>query len=81
MVSGCITHLVCVIFSVGRAFIITVFVYGYALMKRVEKIERNVAAALAAVPIDNKQERDAIRARLRRKYADLKPLKACPHSF
>ena len=59
----------------GRAFILTVFVYGYALMKREEKIARNVAAALAAVPIDNKQERDAIRARLRRKYADLKPLK------
>jgi hypothetical protein len=50
------------IYGMGRAFIITVFVYGYALMKRVEKIERNVAAALPAVPIDNKQERDAIRA-------------------
>jgi hypothetical protein len=36
--------------------------------------QRYVAAALAAVPIDNKQERDAIRARLRRKYADLKTL-------
>jgi hypothetical protein len=41
-----------------------------------EKFERNVAKALAEVPIDNKQERDAIRARLRRKYADLQPLKA-----
>jgi hypothetical protein len=41
-----------------------------------EKFERNVAKALAEVPIDNKQERDPIRARLRRKYADLQPLKA-----
>jgi hypothetical protein len=40
-----------------------------------KKIARNVANALAAVPIDNKQERDAIRAKLRRKYTDLKPLK------
>ena len=47
-------------------------------MKRVknkEKIARNLAKALADVPIDNKQERDAIRARLRQKYADLEPLK------
>ena len=45
-------------------------------MKRVvnkKKIERGVAKALADVPIDNKQERDAIRARLRRHYAALKP--------
>jgi hypothetical protein len=41
-----------------------------------EKFERNVAKALAEVPIDNKPERDAIRARLRRKYAELQPLKA-----
>jgi hypothetical protein len=41
-----------------------------------KKIERNVAKALAEVPIDNRQERDIIRARLRRKYADLKPIKA-----
>ena len=40
-----------------------------------ENIERNVANALADVPIDNKKERDTIRARLRRKYAALKPLK------
>jgi hypothetical protein len=40
-----------------------------------EKIERNVAEALADVPIDNKKERDTIRARLRRTYAELKPLK------
>jgi hypothetical protein len=38
------------------------------------KIAKNVANALAAVPIDNKQERDAVRAKLRRKYTDLKPL-------
>jgi hypothetical protein len=41
-----------------------------------EKVEKNVAKALAEVPIDNKQERDAIRARLRRTYADLQPVKA-----
>jgi hypothetical protein len=35
---------------------------------------KNVAKALANVPIDNKQERDMIRARLRQKYAELKPL-------
>jgi hypothetical protein len=48
-------------------------------MKRIldkKKVERNVTAALAAVPIDNKQERDAIRARIRKKYASLQPLKA-----
>jgi hypothetical protein len=38
-----------------------------------ERIDRNVANALADVPIDNKRERDRIRARLRRKYADLQP--------
>ena len=36
---------------------------------------KNVAKALADVPIDNKQERDALRARLRKKYAELKALK------
>jgi hypothetical protein len=36
---------------------------------------RNVAKALADVPIDNKQERDALRARLRKKYAELETLK------
>lgn len=40
-----------------------------------EKVARNLAKALADVPIDNKQERDEIRARLRQKYADLEPLK------
>jgi uncharacterized lipoprotein YehR (DUF1307 family) len=39
------------------------------------KVERNVAKALSEVPIDNKEERDALRARLRQKYAELKPLK------
>jgi hypothetical protein len=41
-----------------------------------KKVARNVANALADVPIDNKQERDAIRSRLRKKYASLQPLKA-----
>lgn len=36
---------------------------------------KNVAKALADVPIDNKQERDALRAQLRDKYADLKTLR------
>ena len=39
------------------------------------KVARNVARALAAVPIDNKQERDALRARLRHTYAKLEPVK------
>jgi hypothetical protein len=49
------------------------------LMKQSEKkqqVARNVDKALADVPIDNKQERDMIRARLRQKYAELEPLKA-----
>ena len=41
-----------------------------------EQIERNVAKALADVPIDNKRQRDRIRARLRQKYTDLQPAKA-----
>jgi hypothetical protein len=40
-----------------------------------EKAAKNVANALAEVPIDNKQERDALRVRLRQKYSELKPLK------
>ena len=40
-----------------------------------EREARNVAKALADVPIDNKQERDALRARLRKKYAELETLK------
>jgi len=36
---------------------------------------KNVAKALAEVPIDNKQERDRLRAQLREKYAELKPLR------
>lgn len=36
---------------------------------------KNVAKALADVPIDNKQERDALRARIRKKYAELETLK------
>ena len=41
-----------------------------------DKIERNLAEALADVPIDNKQERDKIRARLRQKYTELQLVKA-----
>jgi hypothetical protein len=47
------------------------------LMKQSEnkkQVAKNVAKALANVPIDNKQERDMIRARVRQKYAELKPL-------
>ena len=41
-----------------------------------KKIEtKNVAKALADVPIDNKMERDVIRAQLRQKYAELKALR------
>ena len=40
-----------------------------------KQVAKNVAKALADVPIDNKKERDTIRARLRQKYDDLKPLK------
>jgi hypothetical protein len=40
-----------------------------------KKVVKNVAKALAEVPIDNKQERDALRTRLRQKYVELKPLK------
>ena len=36
---------------------------------------KNVAKALAEVPINNKQERDRLRAQLREKYAELKPLR------
>jgi hypothetical protein len=36
---------------------------------------KNVAKALAEVLIDNKQERDRLRAQLREKYAELKPLR------
>ena len=37
-----------------------------------KKVAKNVAKALAEVPIDNKQERDALRARLRQRYDDRK---------
>jgi hypothetical protein len=40
-----------------------------------KKVAKNVAKALAEVPIDNKQERDALRARLRQKYDDLERLR------
>jgi hypothetical protein len=39
------------------------------------KVARNVAKALAEVPIDNKQERDVLRARLRQKYDELERLR------
>ena len=48
----------------------------WSLMKQSEnkkQVAKNVAKALADVPIDNKQERDMIRARLREKYAELEP--------
>jgi hypothetical protein len=40
-----------------------------------EKGEGNIAMALADVPVDNKAERDDLRARLRQKYSELKPVK------
>jgi len=36
-----------------------------------KKLAKNVAKALAEVPIDNKQERDALRSSLRQKYDEL----------
>ena len=39
-----------------------------------KQVAKNVAKALADVPIDNKHERDIIRARLRQNYAELKTL-------
>jgi hypothetical protein len=39
------------------------------------KAAKNVAKALAEVPIDTKKERDALRARIRQKYGELEPLK------
>jgi hypothetical protein len=41
-----------------------------------KKVAKNVTKALAEVPIDNKQERDALRARLRQKYDDLERLRS-----
>jgi hypothetical protein len=40
-----------------------------------KKVTRNVAKALADVPIDNKQERDTLRTRIRQKYDELEELK------
>ena len=44
-------------------------------LKDRKTVAKNVAKALAEVPIDNKQERDALRARLRRRYGELKRLR------
>ena len=44
-------------------------------LKDKKTVAKNVAKALAEVPIDNKQERDALRTRLRRKYGELKRLR------
>jgi phage-related protein len=41
-----------------------------------KKVAKNVAKALAEVPIDNKHERDALRARLRQKYDELERLRS-----
>jgi hypothetical protein len=43
--------------------------------KAQRKVTASVAKALADVPVDNKPERDDLRARLRQKYSELKPLK------
>jgi hypothetical protein len=44
-------------------------------LKEKKKVAKNIAKALAEVPIDNKPERDALRARLRRKYGELRRLR------
>jgi hypothetical protein len=44
-------------------------------LKDKKKVAKNVAKALAEVPIDYKRERDALRARLRRKYGELRRLR------
>jgi hypothetical protein len=41
-----------------------------------KKVTVNVAKALADVPIDNKQERDDLRVRLRQTYSELEPIKS-----
>ena len=43
--------------------------------KAQRKVRGNIAMALADVPVDNKSERDDLRARLRQKYSELKPVK------
>ena len=43
--------------------------------KAQRKVRGNIAMALADVPVDTKAERDDLRARLRQKYSELKPLK------
>jgi hypothetical protein len=40
-----------------------------------KKVRRNIARALAEVPIDTKQEREALLARLRQNYSELEQLK------
>jgi hypothetical protein len=41
-----------------------------------KKVTANVAKALANVPIDNKQERDELRARVLQKVSELKALES-----
>lgn len=49
------------------------------MMKEPDDIEKKAQArvdkALAEVPVDYKQERDELHARLRQRYAELEPLK------
>jgi len=49
-------------------------------MKEPDDIEKKAQAqvdkALAEVPVDYKQERDELHARLRQRYAELEPLKS-----
>lgn len=44
-------------------------------LEKDKKVAKNVAKALAEVPIDNKPEREALRARLRQKYDELERLR------
>jgi hypothetical protein len=43
--------------------------------KAQRKVRGSIAMALADVPVDTKAERDELRARLRQKYSELKPLR------
>jgi hypothetical protein len=39
------------------------------------RVRTKITKLLADVPVDNREERDELHARLRRRYAELKPLK------
>jgi hypothetical protein len=45
------------------------------MMTKRGEIHKKIAKILAEVPIDDRNERDDLYARLRKRYAELKPLK------